>query len=73
MDKLKSEHERGITIDNALWKFETSKYYVTIINAPGYHDFIKNMITSGLVFSRTDRPGEDFSDLGRLLKYLKLC
>ena len=35
LDKLKAERERGITIDIALWKFETSKYYVTIIDAPG--------------------------------------
>jgi len=77
MDKLKEERERGVTIDVMHTRFDTPKYYFTVIDAPGHRDFVKNMITGTsqadaaiLVVSCKDGPQEQTKEHIYLAKVL---
>lgn len=77
MDKVKEERERGVTIDVMHTRFDTDKYYFTVIDAPGHSDFVKNMITGAsqadaalLVVSAKEGPQEQTKEHSYLAKVL---
>ena len=43
--ELPRHHRKVLCINISLRKFDTPKYYVTIMDTPGHRDFIKNMTT----------------------------
>jgi len=54
LDKLKAERERGITIDIALWKFETDKVRLPHLpDLPHLLDLFHNYIFSTMLPSLT--------------------
>jgi len=74
-DRMKEERERGVTIDIYHQEFETDKYHITIIDAPGHKDFIKNMIKGAtqadyaiLVVAANDGVKEQTKEHALLLK-----
>jgi len=71
MDKSKDERERGITIECGLGEFVTPNgRYMTIVDAPGHGDFVKNMVVGTnqadlaclLVDAKTGLVKEDITD-----------
>jgi bifunctional enzyme CysN/CysC len=45
LDALKAERDQGITIDVSQIFFQSSERPYVLIDAPGHHEFIKNMVT----------------------------
>jgi elongation factor 1-alpha len=81
LDQSTAERERGITIGLALNTIRTKHRLLTLIDAPGHRDFIKNMITgvsqadiAMLVVAAGHREfAAGFSNEGQTREHVLLC
>ncbi len=44
-DALQAERDQNVTIDSAQIAFRTAERFVTLVDAPGHEEFLRNMIT----------------------------